>query len=221
MPAEALERQIADRLVSYFGSPDEILDTLTAADDTTIDREHLLSTAGKLAAGCDSQHVDWNVFRTFLNRVTVRVDAIELTLDRQAVRRALNVSVGDEKARFMLSIRARLYRTGHDLRLVVNNNPAGDEAGVVDKALVKLIARGRRWYGQLTTGQRSSLREIAQAESLDERYVARILYGSLLAPDIVEKVVQGRQPVGFTMKSLKRLPPLDWDEQRRLYSMPR
>ena len=51
--------------------------------------------------------------------------------------------------------------------------------------------------------------------------MARILYGSLLAPDIIEKVVQGRQPVGFTVKSLKRLPPLDWDGQRRLYGMPR
>ncbi|TCO39875.1 hypothetical protein EV148_10620 [Dokdonella fugitiva] len=118
-------------------------------------------------------------------------------------------------------IRTRLYRTGHDLRLVVNNGPSGNEAGVVDKALVKLIARCRRWYEQITTGQRSSLREIAQAEKLDERYIARILYGSLLAPDIIEKVLQGRQPVTFTVKSLKRAPPLDWDEQRRLYGMPR
>lgn len=103
----------------------------------------------------------------------------------------------------------------------MNNGPTGNEAGVVDKALVKLIARGRRWHEQLTTGQRSSLREIAQAEKLDERYVSRILYGSLLAPDIIEKVLQGQQPVAFTVKSLKRLPPLDWDEQRRLYGMAR
>ena len=72
---------------------------------------------------------------------------------------------------------------------------------------------------QLKTGERSSFREIAQAEQLDERYVSRILYGSLLAPDIIEKIIQGRQPVGFTVKSLKRFPPLDWDEQRRLYGM--
>ena len=78
---------------------------------------------------------------------------------------------------------------------------------------------GRRWYEQLTTGQRSLLREIARAEKLDERYVARILYGSLLAPDIIEKVAQGRHPVGFTVRSVKRFPPLDWDGQRHLYGM--
>ncbi|MFC4821288.1 hypothetical protein ACFO6Q_13200 [Dokdonella ginsengisoli] len=41
------------------------------------------------------------------------------------------------------------------------------------------------------------------------------------APDIIEKVTQGRQPVGFAVKSLKRFPPLDWDKQRRLYCMSR
>ncbi|GAA0709659.1 hypothetical protein GCM10009105_10240 [Dokdonella soli] len=58
-------------------------------------------------------------------------------------------------------------------------------------------------------GRSASVREIAKAENLDERYVARILYSSLLAPDIVEKIVQGRQPVRFTVKSLKWSPPLD------------
>src|SRR5690606_15007960 len=149
-----------------------------------------------------------------LVRVMMRSDAIELTLDRQAVRQALGIPPDEGATTFTLRIQARLYRTGHDLRLAVNNGPTGNEAGVVDKALVKLIARGRRWYEQLTTGQRSSLREIAQAEKLDERYVPRILYGSLLAPDIIEKVLRGQQPVAFTVKSLKRLPPLDWDEQR-------
>lgn len=221
LPAEALERRVADRLASYFGSPGELLDTLITADDTTTDREPLLATSQRIAAGCGSDQDGWNLYRSVLARIMVRSDAIELTLDRQAVRQALGIPPDERATTFTLRIQVRLYRTGHDLRLVVNNGPTGNEAGVVDKALVKLIARGRRWYEQLTTGQRSSLREIAQAEKLDERYVSRILYGSLLAPDIIEKVLQGRQPVAFTVKSLKRLPPLDWDEQRRLYGMPR
>ena len=120
-----------------------------------------------------------------------------------------------------LTIPVRLYRTGHDLRLVVNNGPEANEAGTRDNALIKLIARGRRWYEQLTSGEMSSIREIAKAEDLDERYVARILYSALLAPDIIGTVVQGRQPAQFTLKSLKRSPPLDWDEQRRQFGMPR
>lgn len=219
LPAEALERHVGNRLASYLGNATELLDTLTTTDDTNTDREHLLSGARRLPG---SDRTDWKLYRTLLVRVVVRPEGIELTLDRRAVRHALGApAIDDTPSTFALYIQARLYRTGHDLRLVVNNGPTGDEAGVIDKALLKLIARGRRWYEQLTTGQRSSLREIAQAEKLDERYVARILCGSLLAPDIIEKVTQGDQPVGFTVKSLKRFPPLDWDEQRRLYGMPR
>ena len=221
LPAEALERLVAERLTSYLGSSDEILDTLTTAEDTATARERLLASSRRIAASGDSEQSDWNLYRAVLTRVVVRPDAIDLTLDRQAVRQALDMLPDEGATTFTLHIRARLYRTGHDLRLIINNGPTGNEAGVVDKALVKLIARGRRWYEQLTTGQRSSLREIAQAEKLDERYVSRILYGSLLASDIIEKILQGRQPVNFTVKSLKRLPPLDWDEQRRLYGMPR
>lgn len=212
---------MVERLTSYLGSSDEILDTLTTAEGTATARERLLASSRRIAASGDSDQPDWSFYRIILTRVAVRSDAIGLSLNRQAVRQALEMPPDEEATTFTLHIRALLYRTGHDLRLVVNNGPTGNEAGVVDKASLKLIARGRRWYEQLTTGQRSSLREIAQAEKLDERYVSRILYDSLLAPDIIEKVLRGQQPVGFTVKSLKRLPPLEWDEQRRLYGMPR
>ncbi|GAA0709900.1 recombinase family protein [Dokdonella soli] len=222
LPAEALEQHVADRLATYLASPDELFDTLTSAEDDAACREHLLSAVRRRTAGRDREQVDWTLYRSVLTQIVVRPASIDLLISRQGVRNLLGVNQPDESpATFTLRIDARLYRTGHDLRLVVNNGPVGNEAGVVDKALLKLIARGRRWYEQLTFGQRSSLREIAQAEKLDERYVARILYGSLLAPDIIEKVIQGRQPVEFTVKSLKRFPPLDWDEQRRLYGMPR
>jgi hypothetical protein len=144
---------------------------------------------------------------------------VDLVLDRNAVRQFLGAAVAEETRPVIVTIPIRLYRTGHDLRLVVNNGPMSDEAGAPDRALTRLIARGRRWYEQLTSGERTSLRDIAEAEKLDERYVSRVLYGALLAPDIIEKTLQGHQPVRFTVKSLKRLPPIDWEEQRRLYGM--
>jgi hypothetical protein len=103
---------------------------------------------------------------------------------------------------------------------VVNNGPAAGEAGRQDIALLKLIARGLQWYKQLTTGERSSLRSISDAEGLSERHVSRIISGSLLAPDIIEKIVQGRHPIRFTVRSLKLRPPVLWDEQRRVFDMP-
>lgn len=85
---------------------------------------------------------------------------------------------------------------------------------------MKLIGRGIHWYRQLTSGAMGSLRAIAMAEGLSERYVSRVISGSLLAPDVVEKIVQGRHPVRFTVKSLELRPPVLWHEQRRKFGVP-
>jgi len=61
-----------------------------------------------------------------------------------------------------------------------------------DAALLRLIARGQRWYRLLISGKRRSLRSIAEAEGVTERYVSRIIAESLLAPDIIEMAVQVR-----------------------------
>jgi hypothetical protein len=47
--------------------------------------------------------------------------------------------------------------------------------------------------------------------------VSRCLPLAYLAPDIVEAILQGRQPVELTVLRLKRIGlPLSWVEQRRL-----
>lgn len=117
----------------------------------------------------------------------------------------------------VLPIPARVYKTGHDLRLVFT-----DEAGVTvtakrDLKLIRFIARGRRWYEELRGGRVPSIMAIARREKLNDSYVARVVCGALLAPDIVEHILHGTQPVSFTVETLKTLPPWDWKEQRRRF----
>jgi hypothetical protein len=84
-----------------------------------------------------------------------------------------------------------------------------------DLALIKTLARGRRWYEELTTGRAKSMREISQRENISERYVSRTIHGALIAPDLIERVLDGRQPTKLTISWLKSPPPIDWTEQRR------
>jgi hypothetical protein len=163
-----------------------------------------------------------------MHRIDVRPERVELRLDRVELRKLLlgadlPLPEGAEEhaAIITLEIPVRLYHTGHNLRLIVNNGPTTDESGRQDPALMKWLARGRKWYQQLTSGEMPSLRAIAAAEGIAERFVSRVIVGSLLAPDIVERVVQGRQPITFSVKSLKLRPPTDWDEQRRQFGMTR
>ena len=60
--------------------------------------------------------------------------------------------------------------------------------------MVKAIARAFRWREMLENGTHATIAEIAAAEKINESYVGRVLRLTLLAPDIVEAILGGRQP---------------------------
>jgi hypothetical protein len=62
-----------------------------------------------------------------------------------------------------------------------------------DPALVKALARAHRWKRLLESGRYGSLAELAAAEKIDRSYIARTLRVTLLAPDIVEAILDGWQ----------------------------
>lgn len=84
-----------------------------------------------------------------------------------------------------------------------------DGAGVAttcgDPALVKALARAFRWRRMLEEGRYGSIRELAAAEGVDRAYVGRVLNLTLLAPDLVEAILDGRQTKEMTLPDL--LPP--------------
>jgi len=89
--------------------------------------------------------------------------------------------------------------------------------GGQDGALVKAIARGFRWRKLMEQGLYESVDEIAAKEKIDRSYVSRLLRMTLLAPDIVEMVLAGRQPRGINLQMLKRPIPDCWQEQRDIF----
>ena len=80
--------------------------------------------------------------------------------------------------------------------------------------MVKAIARAFCWRGMLETGEYSTIREIANAEKINETYVGRMLRLTLLAPDIVEAILNGRQSAEMTLAVLMRPFSVGWEEQR-------
>ena len=101
--------------------------------------------------------------------------------------------------------------------------PDGTEAPAVvaariDSTLVKALARAFRWRRMLETGVVSTVGEIAVREKINKSYVSRILRLTLLAPDIVEAILDGRQSVGVTLPILMESFPVDWLGQRRRFT---
>lgn len=84
----------------------------------------------------------------------------------------------------------------------------------VDTAMVKALARAFRWRSMLDEGEVATPRELAQREKVAFSYVAHGLQLNCLAPDIVEAILEGRQPVEMDLDHLLLAFSLDWKEQR-------
>ena len=84
-----------------------------------------------------------------------------------------------------------------------------------DPALVKALARAFRYQRMLDEGRYGSLTEMAAAETIDRGYLGRLLQLTLLAPDIVEAILDGRQPPGLGLPKLLSGVAECWSEQRR------
>ena len=84
----------------------------------------------------------------------------------------------------------------------------------VDSTLVRALARAFRWQAMLDEGRFNTVSELARAEKLDVSYVAHNVRLALLAPDLVEAILDGRQPPTMQLRPLMRGFPLDWKEQQ-------
>jgi hypothetical protein len=89
----------------------------------------------------------------------------------------------------------------------VRDDGAGVAATRGDPALVKALARGFRWRRMLEEGRYASIRELAAAEGVDRSYVGRVLNLTLLPPDVVEALLDGREPQPAPKASAWYRPP--------------
>ena len=87
----------------------------------------------------------------------------------------------------------------------------------IDNTMVKIIARAFRWQRLLDDGTYATIDDMAAAEKISPSYVSRVVRLALLSPEIVETILDGRQPAHLTMKVLLEPFPLDWDGQREKF----
>src|SRR3954465_4670756 len=83
-----------------------------------------------------------------------------------------------------------------------------------DPALVKALARAFRWQRMLDEGRYASVSEMAAAQKIERGYLGRILRLALLAPDLVEAVLNGTQGSKLSLPRLLEGVPVLWSEQR-------
>jgi hypothetical protein len=105
-------------------------------------------------------------------------------------------------------------RRGQELRLIID----GAEPSLTHhtQGLLKGIARARVWYEQISSGEFSSVPELAKKEGVTPRYVRKIMPCAMLGPQGVEAILAGKCSPGLTLNRLVNELQVEWDRQARL-----
>jgi hypothetical protein len=89
-----------------------------------------------------------------------------------------------------------------------------------DETVIRSLSRAHRWKRMLDEGRYRSAGELAEAEGVTRSFVNRLLRLTLLGPDIIEVILDGRQPKGVQLEEVTRAMPSAWEEQRKTLRWP-
>ena len=104
-----------------------------------------------------------------------------------------------------------------EMRLVIGGGSGSSPR--IDSTILKATARAHRWFDDLVSGRSASMVEIGKREGVGKRYVSRMIRLAFLAPAIVERIAEGRQPPELTAQFLSTGRgdfPLSWQAQEKL-----
>lgn len=90
-------------------------------------------------------------------------------------------------------------------------------AATIDSTMIKAIARAFRWQKLLENGNYSCIDDIAKAERICPAFVGKVFRLALLAPDIVDEILDGKQSAALTLKQLLKPFPVEWAEQHQYF----
>ena len=88
-----------------------------------------------------------------------------------------------------------------------------------DNALVKALARAFRWKRMLESGEYATIAELAEREGIAPSYMTRVLRLTLLAPDIIDAILDGKQGPEVTLAQVLEPFPLTWQHQALHFSL--
>jgi hypothetical protein len=130
--------------------------------------------------------------------------------------------VGLEVDTLTIRIPMRLQRRG-SRKLIMT--PEGAAAPTPkprpEETLIKALVRAHRWRRRIERGHARSITDLTEQEGVTVAYVCRLLPLTCLAPDILEAILDGRQPKGLLLGQVLGNRQLGWNEQRSVWGFAR
>jgi site-specific DNA recombinase len=113
----------------------------------------------------------------------------------------------------------QLHRSRAEVIVTATSSSAQPLPSRIDKLLVRALARAHAMRLKLETGKATSVPDLMAQFGFAESYVRKILPIGFLAPDLMEQILDGRQPARLQLGHIcdGKL-PLDWAQQRALFA---
>jgi site-specific DNA recombinase len=221
LPAKELEVAILQSVGDFLRDALRVVKALQLND---VSPDRLRRIVGRAAAAAGElmdgpPDLQRQLLSALVHRITLQANSIRIEIKRSGLAGWLGdpgADAGKSSAGlFELIVPIQLKRRGVEAKLMMK--AAGDRSSLPDAKLVTLLADALRWIDDLAQGRAASVRGLARQNNRDAGEISRTLPLAFLAPDIVEAIIEGRQPIGLTPRQLKRIGDLPhrWDDQRR------
>jgi site-specific DNA recombinase len=221
IPAGEIEHLVASRVRQWLLDPGSIYQAISAWLPEPSAQQRLVARAAEI--GRQWSELPPARMRTTLTvlieRVEVRVDQVDIHLRPTGLTALFDIAVSspsklDEETP-ILSVPARLRRAGMEISMLIDGTDpfAGAKP---NGRLIKLLVRAHRFNTILVQGDGIAFAALARREGVSRSYFTRVVRLSYLAPDIIQAILEGRQPRDLTAQKLlahSRL-PLGWHDQR-------
>ena len=199
----------------------------SAAEDTEVEEGDVIEALGALEPVWDELYPaeQARILRLLIERIDVAPDGISVTLHAAGIR-SLVAELADQQlgsapghiralagGRRVMTGRAALELDTLTIRIPIRLQRRGGRKLIMtpegvaaparkpnrDETLVKALVRAHRWRRGIESGRAKSITDLAEQEGVTDAYVCRLLPLTCLAPDIVEAILDGRQPKGLRL----------------------
>ncbi len=220
IPAAEIEQLVSDRVHRWLLDPGSIYKSTSARLTDASMQQRLVARAADLKYWPQLPVARKRaVLAALVERIEVSLDRIDIHLRPSRLGVLLDITAPLQRMTAdeiqTLSVPVRLRRAGREIRMVIEGTDPF-AAARPDMRLIKLLLRARRFNATLAAGEGVPFAALTQREGVSRSYFTRLVRLSYLAPDLIQAILEGRQPRDLTAQKLlehSRL-PLAWHDQR-------
>lgn len=220
--ANELEHPVIKIIRNYLTDQSQLIDSLNLHKSRILITKSILQRSAEIAKSLknSSNSQQKRILLTLIKHVTLTPQKLTIEINSEVLIKAQDDAENERHQPCSpiqkIEVEHQIQRRGVETKLVVTDHSTNTLHP--DQTLIKLIANAHYWLKKLTDGSAASISELAKQQQIDAAEISRFLPLAFLAPDIIESVLSGTQPIDLTTDKLRRMNtlPISWNEQRQV-----